>query len=219
MKRFFWVLGFGFLLVLALSHFLFFQFLAANDVRQYQESLKTLALRTARLIDGEELLKIPLSMDGDTTKEYKNILSLLIEMKEQAPLAKYIYVLTNTDTPGIFQFVVDADPLPQIMTAHSQRSLPGDLYDGRLWPALGQAFDGPSADSRIVRDAWGATLSGYAPVLDRYGKPVGVVGVDMDAASLEKIQGVTDALRLFSIVCGFLFAASFLFCWRRKETL
>lgn len=215
-KRFFWAIGFGFLFVLALSHFLFFQFLTSSEIRQRQENLKDLAQRAARLVDGDELLKIPLSMEGDTSQEYKNIVSLLAEMKKETPLIKYLYVLTNTDTPGVFQFVVDADPLPEVMTAHSPRSFPGDVYDGRKWPALLEAFDGPAADSRIVRDSWGATLSGYAPVLDYYGKTVGVVGVDMDASSLEKSQDVTDALRLFSLVCGFLFASLLLFSWLRK---
>ncbi|MFA5038658.1 MAG: hypothetical protein WC732_03150 [Candidatus Omnitrophota bacterium] len=211
LKRCFWSICFGALFVLALGHLAFHQFLTTPGVRAHRQQLISLASRVAGFIDGDELLKIPLTLEGDTSPQYQDALGLLSEVKKQNPLVKYIYVLTNTGEPGVFQYVVDADPLPEIVTARSPKAFPGDLYDGRAVPALLSAFDGPSADKGIVKDVWGATLSGYAPVLDSFGGVVGIVGVDMDASVLEESLKISDGLSAITAAFGVLFLLALLF--------
>ena len=51
-----------------------------------------------------------------------------------------------------------------------------------------EALKGPSADTRPMADEWGVTLSGYAPVRDKNGKVVAVLGVDMDARDVAAVR-------------------------------
>ena len=67
--------------------------------------------------------------------------------------------MTATDQPGILQYVVDADPLPQIITARCQTALPGDKYDARRFPEMMEAYFGASADQKVTFDNWGAFTS------------------------------------------------------------
>jgi len=168
----------------ALGHILFYEH--AKDVkrRALRRELMAIAAKSAPSIDAAALARIPLTMDGDKSPEYKDIFDTLLQIKETYPIVKYVYILTDTNEPGILQFVVDADPLPAIITAKSQRSFPGDKYDARSYPEMLNGFRGPSADRKISADDWGVTLSGYAPIKDTGGKVVAILCIDMDAGQL-----------------------------------
>jgi adenylate cyclase len=46
----------------------------------------------------------------------------------------------------------------------------------------------PSVEAEPFRDEYGLTLSGYAPIRDDAGAPVALLGVDLDAARVERIK-------------------------------
>jgi PAS domain-containing protein len=50
-------------------------------------------------------------------------------------------------------------------------------------------------------------LSGYAPIRGREGKPVGIVGVDMDSAKVVEKQGYPSWIFYLVAFCAMLFAA------------
>ena len=172
----------------ALGHILFYEHAKNAKLQEMREELMAIAAKSSPSIDGALLLRIPLTMDGDKTPEYKEIYDILAGIKEAYPVVKYAYILTTTDQPGIMQFVVDADPLPEIVTARSQRSFPGDKYDVRHLTEIMNAFSMVCADRNINADAWGVTLSGYAPIGGPGGKTVAILCIDMDAGRVYAYQ-------------------------------
>ncbi|MDD5138251.1 MAG: hypothetical protein PHG72_05470 [Candidatus Omnitrophica bacterium] len=172
----------------ALGHILFYEHAKNAKFRQMREELMAIAAKSSPSIDAAALARIPLTMEGDKTPEYKEIYDTLVEIKEAYPVVKYAYILTTTDQPEIMQFVVDADPLPEIVTARSQRSFPGDKYDVRHLTEIRNAFSMVCADRNINADAWGVTLSGYAPINGPGGKAVAILCIDMDASSVYAYQ-------------------------------
>lgn len=114
------------------------------------------------------------------------------------PDVKYLYVFRRLGAPGMWEFVVDADPILEdqngdgIVDASDREDdaeaggYPGELYDGSQYEALTATLDEliPQADADFAYDGWGITLSGYAPVGDNSGPGGYVVGVDSDNAGL-----------------------------------
>lgn len=220
MRRFMWVFAFGLFFILALYNIFSYDYVLRGSLEGLRAKLKATAVNASRMIDSATLLKIPLRADGDKTEEYKIIYNVLAGIKNQQPLIKYIYIMTMTDQQGILQYVVDADPLPEIATAKGPTSFSGDKYDARNVPALLDAYKGPTADEKFVVDNWGASLSGYAPIYDKSGKAVAILGVDMDASQLHKTQAMTEKLLLIVLITGFLFLVSIVFfCFKVMRVL
>ncbi len=213
MKKYILMFGFGLFFILALYNILSYEYALRASLEGLRGKLKATAVNASRAVDADTLLKIPLKTDADKTQEYKVVYDILSDVKQRQPVIKYIYIMTMTDEPGILQYVVDADPLPEIATAKGPTSFSGDKYDARDVPALLDAYKGPSADEKLIVDNWGASLSGYAPVYDRNGKPVAILGVDMDASHLKKTQAMTERLLVIVWITGILFLISVvIFC-------
>ena len=69
----------------------------------------------------------------------------------------------------------------------------------------------------LFRSQWGATLSGYAPVRDSGGRPVAIVGVDMDQQSIiDKMDAMRLAIFLGTALIGVLLAGAFLLYVRQS---
>lgn len=211
MKRFLWVFTFLFIFLIALGNFFICQMRLQNTLNQTRQRLMLIASNAALSVSAEEIFKVPLEQRSEGTAEYMAVYDKLVKIKEANPaFVKYVYIMTTTAQPGILQYVVDADPVPQIITAHCPTSLPGDKYDARALPELLNAYDSPSADKKITSDVWGAFISGYAPIRDIDGKPVAILGVDSDATSIQLMQKNVKTSLVAVLVAGFLFAASFL---------
>lgn len=105
----------------------------------------------------------------------------MIKIKEANSHICYIYTIVRTKKPTILQFIVD----PSVPTINEQRkgitSYPGDRYYANQMPEMLNAFNGSTADKELTKDRWGVFLSGYAPVRDKSGKAVAILGVDMKA--------------------------------------
>lgn len=93
-----------------------------------------------------------------------------------------IYVLRPTGHRGAFAFVADWD--------RRIASQPWDTpYDASEVPVLIEALQGPRSESEPVADAFGVTLSGYAPVRAiGDGPAIAVVGVDVDAGRVDELE-------------------------------
>ena len=80
--------------------------------------------------------------------------------------------------PKHWTFLVDAEEDPRLV------SHVGDQYDVSNCPEIWKGIEGPAADTKPARDRWGWWLSGYAPIRNRHGKTVAVLGVDMSASEV-----------------------------------
>jgi putative nucleotidyltransferase with HDIG domain len=63
-----------------------------------------------------------------------------------------------------------------------------------------KAYKGPSVDSKLVFDEWGATLSGYAPIFDKDLKAVAVLGVDIDASEVYTLENAARVKAVFILI-------------------
>ncbi len=188
MRRFLWVFLALFLSWAGLAVFIFNEYRFRDAFNQTRKDLMAIASNAALSIDTATLLAVPLEETGDSSPAYREIFGKLSLIKQTNSSLKYVYIMMATQEPGILQYVVDADPAPQIITANCPRALPGDKYDARKLPELLSAYNGPAADKKITADSWGVFISGYAPVRDSGGRPVAILGVDMDAAGIAKLQ-------------------------------
>jgi len=197
----------------ALSNYLIYQFSLDNQFEQLRDKLMVVAQTAALMVDADTLIQVPLDREGVSSSQYKIIAAKLNQIKEVNPSVQYIYTLTKTSQEGIWQFVVD--PIPAT-TNKEVTSYPGDRYDASRFPEMMEAFKGPSADRHLMVDEWGVTLSGYAPVRDKSGKAVAVLGVDVSADDVYLTQEEIKLRAIFVLLVGFMLSISLGFLVSRR---
>ncbi|HPT39139.1 MAG TPA: hypothetical protein PL125_02950 [Candidatus Omnitrophota bacterium] len=208
MKRFLWVFLAMLLFWAALGNFIFNQYRLHDSFKETRQQLMLIAANAALGIDARELMEIPLQESGDNSLAYQAVSDKLDIIKQTNPSLKYVYVMTTTDQLGILQYMADADPAPQIITAKCRRALPGVQYDGRAFPEMLKAYNGPAADQSITSDEWGIFISGYAPIRDANGKSIAILGADIDAAGISLLQKNVRVSILLAIAASFMFLIS-----------
>lgn len=210
MRQFRFAYLFVILFLVVLGHYSLYAYMMDGKFQDMRKQLMLFASSAALLIDGDAVLQIPLRMEGDKTPAYKVIFQQLERIKANNPSLKYVYIMTPSDQLGVLQYVVDADPVPAIITAKSPTAFPGDKYDARQAPEMLEAFNQPAADKKLITDTWGFTLSGYAPIRGSSGRAVAILGVDMDANAMYAAQKVGQHLLTFVAATGILCAVAFL---------
>lgn len=188
----------------ALSNFIIYEYSLNSQLDQLRNNLMMLAQTAALLIDADKVLKIPLKEEGEQTEEYKGVAEKLLQIKKAAPALAYIYVLARTEKEGIFKFMIDIKS--GSARAEKAAAYPGDEYDGSRFPALLEALNGPSADKEPVTDEWGVFLSAYAPIRDKTGNAMAILGVDMEASDIAFLQREVRKRAVFVLMLGILFA-------------
>lgn len=96
----------------------------------------------------------------------------------------------------------------------------GEPYDVSNYPEMQRCYlEGkPTADADLTVDKWGTWLSGYAPLKDKNGKIVAVVGVDMDVKSLVSKESELTRLTVVTfsiIVLSVVSLALLLYRWQK----
>jgi adenylate cyclase len=102
-----------------------------------------------------------------------------------------LYVLVPAEPAGTFTFAFD------YVTSGKRNVAPaevGKAYDGRRNATLMAGLRELSVETEIASDAWGDSLSAFAPVLDAQSKTVAVVGVDADANAIRRMKRKIMAL-------------------------
>lgn len=182
------VLVLAMVFVTGLNNFFVYRFNLASNFEQLRKSLIAIAQTASLAVDAEALQTIPLTREGVRTPAYREIASKLYRVVERNSPLQYVYIMAKTDTPGILRFIVDTD-VP-IREGHTVKGAarPGDLYDARRLPEMLAAFEKPSADRELSEDPWGLVLSGYAPIYAKDGKVIAIIGVDILANDIAKMQ-------------------------------
>lgn len=192
----------------AMSNFLIYKFFLNSQFNQLRDKLKVIAQTASLMIDADILLQVPLNPEGINTPQYKTIAEKLRKIREVNPPIEYIYTLTKTDQEGIWQWVVDADLPTEEERKEGIAAYPGYKYNAWRFPEMLKAFDGPSADRELSVDEWGITFSGYAPIRNKDGRSVAILGVDISAEDVYKIQKDVNQRALFVLVLGIIFSVS-----------
>lgn len=169
----------------AASNFLIYRYALASQFQQLRDKLMTIAQTTALTVSTDEVAAMPSGKEGIDSPKYKAVCGRLAEIRKVVPTIRYIYVLERTDEPGILRFLADSDAGA---SEGGPVTYPGDKYDARKFPEMLKAFGAPAADRKLERDQWGVFLSGYAPMRDKAGKAVAILGVDMKAQDVYDVQ-------------------------------
>lgn len=169
--------------------------------QQIKNHIRSLAVAAAASLDAGAIHRIHSPADM-RSGSYVDTVDRLNAMRDADNAVAYAYVLRQ-DARNVVTFVADADSLktPQeldtnkngVVDDEEKPSLPGDVYDAAHMPDLLRGFAAPSVDADFTHDAWGTFVSGYAPVKDKNGKPVGLVGLDIRADTF-----IRDSRNIFS---------------------
>ncbi len=145
-----------------------------------QRRLLALATSLADSIDAEAIVATPVEA-GATTPLHQALLKRFAEVASHDPDVASIYVLRPTSEPTRLRFFVD-------YVKAGEAGKPGEAYEASELPVLLKGFTGPAVEHRIYTDRFGATLSGYAPIVNKTGQTVALIGVDVNAERLNSIQ-------------------------------
>lgn len=197
---------FALTLVIVTGNFLAYNFNFNSQFADLRQKLKSMSAIASLLIDADTLMSVPLNPGGVNSPQYKVIAQKLLAIKKSNPNIKYIYTIFKTDQPGVWRFIVDPNPLPVEERLKGVSSFPGGAYDVTRAPEMAAAYNGPTADKKIAVDEWGKTLSGYAPIRDKAGKVVAVLGIDFDAGNVYAIQKNALLSGVFVLFVGILFS-------------
>ncbi|MEI8011685.1 MAG: HD-GYP domain-containing protein [Candidatus Omnitrophota bacterium] len=194
------------LILLALNSIFVHQMALNAQFQQLRHQLIVVARTAAASVDVDTLMMIPARREGISTPAYVSVHEKLDQIRKDNPEIAFIYTMAPTSRAGMWQFLVDADPVQK--RREGITAYPGDKYDASRFPAMLHALSEASADDRLQRDEWGLTLSGYAPIRSKDGKTVAILGVDMLAQDVYNTQRAvyfsTFALLLFGIIMALL---------------
>ena len=215
--------------ILVLAHFETMRSLLRDEIRH---RLMTIATAATMLIDPEEHEKIAQAKDPNDPLYRKAVAKLRTLAQQTLPevqakglkLAREAIYTLVPSTGTTWHFVLDT-MLPYDRDGDGKLDSDefpaqiGEAYDVSDFPEMRRCFlEGrPTADTDLTVDKWGVWLSGYAPLKDKNGRVVAVVGVDMNAETLAAMEG--DLLKLavvtFAIiVLTILFLALLLYRWQ-----
>jgi len=214
-KLFLGIFGIAFLVSGATGSYFYTQSCEAV-MHTLQQELMSTSRSAARLIDGEII-------DGLNTPEqagspaYKKVQKVLRAVVDSNP--DFLYAYTMRLINGEVRFVVDSPPSDDDGDGTiSDDELPADIgepYDDPA-PSLLQGFLQPSADEEPYEDEWGWSLSGYAPIFDRSGRSVGLLGIDMSITQVaSKLKKIKEA-GILSLALTTLLACILTFFFSRK---
>ncbi len=192
-------------ILVSLGDVIIYQFTVKTQFESRRTYLKTLARTAAMTINSEYLAQIPLTKEGVNTQGYQIISQQLKNIKVANPQIKYIYILTKSDSGKVWKFLVDLDEEGENGVLQ-KGSTPGEAYDANRFSEMVKGFDVSGADLKLEKDEWGTTLSGYAPIRDGLGRPIAVLGVDMDASNIYIMENQIRNTSLLLLAVGALFA-------------
>jgi serine phosphatase RsbU (regulator of sigma subunit) len=174
----------------------FYQKTIVFQTDQLRTRLMQVSALAASSIKADDAARIFPDRSGMKTREYADLVNKLRKAKETIPDVEDLYVLIQSDVPGVMKFIANADPA-QVVPC-------GEDYDVTPYPELIKAFKEPSADREITRDKWGYWLSGYAPIRYPDGRSFGILGADISAATIGLMQAGIKKTALYTFLLGII---------------
>lgn len=187
-----------------------------DQLEHFRENLASAAAGAALLVDGDVHRRLAVAgASANRDPSYAQVVADLRRFKRTHPEVTYIYTmakLPDSDATKVVAFVVDASEEVDrnhngVVDPDEVIAPPGKTYSATDAPLLMLGFDQPIADDGIVTDQWGAWLSGYAPIRDAQGRSTGLVGVDLAANHIARLQNdflTHSAVLLASTLVAFL---------------
>lgn len=185
------IYGIALLLVLTPAAVLVYQLAVKAELDGLMARIHAATVGLAGLVDGDRVAAIDRA-DAPYRLELER---RFYDIIRKEPEISSIYVFAPTERETIMRFVVDTD-------VRRRPGQFGEHYDATAYPELRAGLSGPAVERDSVADAWGLSISGFAPVRDRAGKAIAILGIDTDAARVERMRE-----RLFLIAAATYFGA------------
>ncbi len=202
---------------------------------EVREHLMSVAQAVALSIDPEEHQRVYREGREDTplyrklTEQLQRFANALLpEVRQKGFLLaqESIYTLVPSQS-DIWHYVLDSG-VPYDLNGDGEideeedKAHIGEECDVSEFPEMRRCYlEGrPTADTKLNQDKWGVWLSGYAPVKDKNGRTVAIVGVDFNVTTiLEKERRLRrTAWLVFAILSTLTLLASLLFERLRQAT-
>jgi adenylate cyclase len=167
-------------LSLLLIAVIFYSYSVRSEIEHLQKRLVTTVTGLAASMNPDRITAIPVD-SAEMTDFHKELRARLEATAAIDVDIQSIYVLRPTGDAGKLRFLVDA-------VKNNEPADPGDEYDATALPVLLAGFEKPSVENEPYRDEFGLTLSGYAPVRDRNGASIALVGADVEASRIDVMK-------------------------------
>ncbi|MDD5383053.1 MAG: hypothetical protein PHH60_05310, partial [Candidatus Margulisbacteria bacterium] len=164
-------------------------------VESIRTDLKDMAMSLSMSIDPEQV-KLVL-VRGENSKAYWELKRRLYEFTLLGNKRIHeAYIMVASKKNDVWQFVADSELVDKKNMAGFQEE-----YDISKFPEMKMAFVGPTADKEVTKDKWGRWLSGYAPINDKNGMPVAILGLDMKASDIDRLKSeILDSVLLYLLI-------------------
>jgi class 3 adenylate cyclase len=169
--------GVAVLLVLTPAAILTYNLAVDGQVEDLRDRIRLTTISLAAMVDARRLAEV----DRADHPYRQNLAARFREVMAQESEIGSVYIFLPSDKPLVMRFFLDTD----------KRAKPAkylEEYDIDPYPDLHDGLTAPVVERRPVADAWGVSLSGFSPLRDERGQAIAVVGVDWDAASVDRIQ-------------------------------
>jgi methyl-accepting chemotaxis protein len=133
---------------------------------------------------------------GSETEYFRQTLDTFAKAAVNLDFA-YVYSIA-LDEDGSWYFVIDSQDITDVDEDDFEPNFMGELdevYDAALVSAETKEI---AIATELTTDAWGTFLSGYLPYFDNNGDLVCILGVDIEAGYIKKLQFNT----IFSFIAG-----------------
>ena len=192
------------LLITIISCAVSYQVISKYLYSSKQHDTVNYALVAANQVDGD-LFETYLESEGTDEEAYASICGHLSHFLDSDSV-QYIYTMTYADADH-FQFVIDTDP--------ENPADFGESYETEY--EMTQAYGGTATStSEPSFDEWGAAYTGYAPIKNSADKIVGIVGVDIDAGSIQSTVLTIIRYIILASIIGFVIAIIFAIIYATK---
>lgn len=153
----------------------------AAQVTSLRSLLESVAGAVAPSVDGDRHAAFDPTAPGAASDPYERELRTVgARTKASHARFKEVYTIGQLEGPG---------PGKGRLVLAERDAEVGAVYEYARFPAMVRALGGPASDEDLVQDEYGVTLSGYAPIRDRAGRTVGLLGIDVDADTVAEMRG------------------------------
>lgn len=165
---------------LALLVTVFYQVWSTSEITSLQRRLTSLSGSLAETINADEIAAFP-NNHKQMSDVHQRLLTQFSTLAKRDSDVESIYILRPSTVPTELFFFVD-------YSKSSKQASPGTAYSAENTPILLKGFVRAAVEDKPYQDAYGITLSAYAPLITSSGEHIGLVGVDVKSEQLEHMQ-------------------------------
>jgi len=197
------VYGGAFVLMLLAMSILFYRISVFSEMESLKRRLELHVSLLAEKVNAMANLDLFVDYPSKRSLFYRRLHADFFAVIDKDDDIHSIYILAPTTNPTELKFLID-------FVRQGSSGQPGQLYRADDIPLLLKAFNGMQIESEPVKDEFGLSLSGYAPLYSRAGKPIAVLGVDIlfDRIQAMKLSILKATVLVFGTALALIVIAS-----------